>query len=244
MMLPRNFESNRANAQQSTGPTTAAGKQTVSQNAVVHGLAGRKHAALPGEEEPFQQHCRALIEALAPVGAIEEALAQDIAEDRWRLMRARAMENALFARIAQEQSSNLAPAAALVEAWVDPSKGLQRIALYASRIQRAIEKNTTRLEALQSQRKAAYEKAQEEAVLLTQLAQSKGETYDPAPDFPAPVTRWLCLFSVRNRAPHLTPRPPRRGRETKPDSSDGQLTACTPRQIAVVPSISRPTRAA
>ncbi len=95
------------------------------------------------------------------------------------------MENALFARIAQEQRSDLTPAAALVEAWIDPAKGLQRIALYANRIQRAVEKNTTRLEALQSQRKAAYEKAQEEAVLLTQLAQSKGETYDPAPDFPA-----------------------------------------------------------
>ncbi len=185
MMLPRNFESNRANAQKSTGPVTEAGKQTVSQNAVVHGLAGRKHAALAGEEEPFQQHCRALLEALAPVGAIEEAVAQDIAEDRWRLIRARAMENALFARIAQEQRSDLTPAAALVEAWIDPAKGLQRIALYANRIQRAVEKNTTRLEALQSQRKAAYEKAQEEAVLLTQLAQSKGETYDPAPDFPA-----------------------------------------------------------
>ena len=183
-MLPRNFETNRANAQHSTGPTTPAGKHTVSQNAVVHGLAGHKHAALPGEEDALQQHCRALLEAFAPVGAIEEALAQDIAEDRWRLRRARAMENALFARIAQEQSADLPPAAALVEAWIDPAKGLQRIALYASRIQRAIEKNTTRLDALQSQRKAACEKARDEAVLLTQLAQSKGQTYDPVPDFP------------------------------------------------------------
>ncbi len=195
MMLPRNFESNRANAQKSTGPVTEAGKQTVSQNAVVHGLAGRKHATLAGEEERFQQHCHTLVEALAPVGANEEALAQDVAEDRWRLIRARAMENALFARIAQEQSADLSPAAALVEAWIDPSKGLQRLALYANRIQRAIEKNTTRLETLQSQRKAAYEKAQEEAVLLTELAQSKGETYDPAPDFPAPVSPTGFVYS-------------------------------------------------
>ena len=105
------------------------------------------------------------------------------------------MENALFARIVQEQSADLSPVAALVEAWIDPSKGLQRIALYANRIQRAIEKNTIRLEALQSQRKAAHEKAQEEAVLLTELAQSKGETYDPAPDFPAPASPTGFVYS-------------------------------------------------
>ncbi len=217
MMLPRNFESNRANAQKSTGPVTEAGKQTVSQNAVVHGLAGRKHVALAGEEEPFRQHCRALLEALAPVGAIEEALAQDIAEDRWRLIRARAMENALFARIAQEQS-DLTPAAALVEAWIDPAKGLQRIALYANRIQRAIEKNTIRLEGLQSQRKAAYEKAQEEAVLLTQLAQSKGETYDPAPDFPPPAFQGGFVYAPSEIA-RLISRRARLEEATKPSQT-------------------------
>ncbi len=184
MMLPRNFESNRANAQSSTGPTSAAGKQTVSQNALKHGLSGRVHAALPGEEEPFARYCRELREALAPVGIIEEDLAQDIAADRWRLKRAHAMENALFAQIEREQAGELAPASAHAQAWTDPSKGLQRIALYAGRIQRAIEKNTAALEARQAKRKAAYEKAQEEAILLTQLAESKGEAYDSAADFP------------------------------------------------------------
>ena len=114
---------------------------------------------------------------------IEETLAHDIAADRWRLRRARAMENALFAKLERE-SGAATPAAAQADAWVDASTGLQRLALYANRIQRAIERNTARLEALQSERKAAFAAAQEEAVLLTQLAESKGETYDPAPDFP------------------------------------------------------------
>jgi hypothetical protein len=37
---------------------------------------------------------------------------------------------------------------------------------------------------MQAERRAACAQAQEEAMLLTQLAQSKGETYDPAQDFP------------------------------------------------------------
>ncbi len=159
MMLPRNFETNRATAQSlSTGPTSDAGKNIVSQNSLKHGLTARKHACLPGEEEPFERHCREIREALAPVGAIEEALAHDIAGDRWRLTRARAMENALFAKFELDSS---APdrATAHAEAWIDASKGLQRIAGYARALQRAVERNSARLEAMQTVRKAARARA-------------------------------------------------------------------------------------
>ena len=70
---------------------------------------GSTHAALPGEEAPFAQHCRAFLEALALVGLVEEALAEDIAADRWRLKRARAMENALFAQIERQHFGELTP---------------------------------------------------------------------------------------------------------------------------------------
>jgi hypothetical protein len=186
MIAPSQFETKRASAQSSApGPTSAAGKETVSKNALVHGLAGRTHAALRGEEDAFAQYVRAMCEDLAPVGAQEDELAESIAADCWRLRRARNMENALFTQIEIEQAGKLLPAAAQVQAWVDPSKGLQRLALYANRIQRAIEKNTAALEALQSKRKAAHEKALQEAILLTEVAQSKNQTYDPAPDFPS-----------------------------------------------------------
>ena len=38
---------------------------------------------------------------------------------------------------------------------------------------------------MQAERKAAQQKAEEEAKLLARAAFAKGETYDPAPDFPA-----------------------------------------------------------
>lgn len=186
MPSPEQLTANRANAQLSTGPVTDAGKQTVSRNALNHGLAGRTHAALAGEEGPFAQYCLAMFEALGPVGPIEDDLAQLIAADRWRLHRAHKMENALFAQIEREQADELDAGTADVQAWVDPAKGLQRIALYAARIQRAIEKNTAELKALQAARLAAYADAQQEAVLFTQLAAAKGQTYNPAPDFPTP----------------------------------------------------------
>lgn len=197
MMLPRNFESNRAQpAQKSTGPTSAAGKVTVSKNALVHGLSGRTHACLPGEEGPFEQFCREFIAALAPIGIVEESVAEDIAGDRWRLKRARAMENALFSRIANEKPDPLDPAAALVDAWLDASKGLKSVATYANRLQRAVEKNTAYLEGLQAKRKAGHAQGQEEAILLTQLAEANGETYNPAPDFPSTGAAGEFVYSA------------------------------------------------
>jgi hypothetical protein len=196
MMLPRNFETTRANAQSSsTGPTSETGKHIVSQNSLKHGLTARKHACLPGEEEPYELHCREIREALAPVGAIEEALAHDIAGDRWRLIRARAMENALFAKF---EFDSTAPdrATANAEAWIDASKGLQRLAGYARNLQRAVERNSAALEALQVKRKAAHEQARQEAILLTQLAESKGQTYDPAPDFPSTGSAAEFVYSA------------------------------------------------
>jgi hypothetical protein len=194
MMAPRNFEN------KSTGPTSAAGKVTVSKNALVHGLSGRTHACLPGEEGPFEQFCREFIEALAPVGIVEQAYAEDIAGDRWRLKRARAMENALFSRIANELPNPLDPstalAAALADAWLDASKGLKSVALYANRLQRAVEKNTAHLDALQAKRKAAHAQAQEDAILLTQLAEANGETYNSAPDFPATSAAGEFVYSA------------------------------------------------
>jgi hypothetical protein len=184
MMLPRDFETNRPNPHPSTGPITPAGKQIVSGNALKHGLAAKTHACLPGENEAFEKHCQGYLEAMLPVGKPEQDLVRNIAENYWRLKRAHAMENALFEQVVLEDSGGLDPASAQAQAWVDATKGLQRIALYAGRIQRAIDKSTAELKAIQQERKTAYAQAHQEAVLLTQLAAAKGETFDPASHFP------------------------------------------------------------
>ncbi len=199
-MSPDQLAANRANATLSTGPSSAAGKQIVSQNAVKHGLCGTAHAALPGEEAEFAIHCEGFRKAYSPVGVPEEQLVRNLAENYWRLQRAHAMETALFVRIAHEAAGELAPAAAHAEAWVDPAKGLQRIALYAARIQRAIEKNTAQLKAMQIERKTFYALAEQEAILLTQLAAAKGQTVDPAVDFPSPESCGGFVYSAKEIA--------------------------------------------
>ena len=83
------------------------------------------------------------------------------------------------------------------QTWLKEGKNIQLLALYAQRIQRSIERNMAELRTLRAERKAAREQALEEAVLFSQLAKSKGETYDAAADFPSPIVRF---FNRRIRA--------------------------------------------
>jgi hypothetical protein len=175
-----------------TGPRTPAGKRRSSLNATRHCLTGQIVIFTQEEAVAFDKHCAATRQALAAIGHEEDELAQAIAEDRWRLKRARALENSIFAQghqdhVAYSDSGNAEVDAALAQAttWKQQAKSLHLLTIYEQRINRALEKNTARLELLRSNRQAAFEKAQAEALLLTELAQSKGETYHPAADFPS-----------------------------------------------------------
>jgi hypothetical protein len=70
--------------------------------------------------------------------------------------------------------------------WLADGKHIQLLSLYAQRIQRAVERNMAELRTLRAERLAARQQALEEALLLSQLAKSKGESYDPAADLPSP----------------------------------------------------------
>ena len=177
--------SNRETPSRSTGPVTEAGKQTVAGNAVTHGLAGSsKHAVLPGERAEFETFLAEYLAHFRPVGPEERDIVTALAENNWRARRANSMEAALFEQALLEKEESTDAATAQAKAWIDASKGLQRIALYAARIERAITKDRARLDALQSARKAAYAKAQEEAILLAKLARAKGSSFQPADHFP------------------------------------------------------------
>src|SRR5580704_19507010 len=80
-----------------TGPRTEVGKQRSCINAYKHGLTGQIHLVTADEHDAFEKHCQAIVEALAPVGILEQQLAQSIAADKWRLNRARAIETGIFA---------------------------------------------------------------------------------------------------------------------------------------------------
>jgi hypothetical protein len=180
---------------------TEAGKRPSRLNAYKHGLTGQIHLFTPEEQEAFEKHCQPIVEALAPVGALEQGLAQAIAEDKWRLNRARALESGIFAlgQMADESDPDLlqndqreidqpgmSQALSQAKTWLADGKDIQLLSLYQQRIQRSSERNMAELRTLRAERKAACDQAVEEAVLLSQLAKSKGEAYNPAADFPSP----------------------------------------------------------
>src|SRR5580658_7456836 len=208
MASPAQITANIANAQKSSGPKTEKGKHRTRLNAYRHGLTGQICLLTAGEHEAFEQHCTGIRESLEPVGAIEIDLAQSIAEDRWRLKRARAIETGIFAlghlgQLGALSTSDRDDPAQLpidealsrARTWVDKSENFQLLALYEQRIHRAIEKNMAQLRTLRAERQAVHQQALEEAQLLARLAQSKGEKYDPAADFPPELLQIGSDFS-------------------------------------------------
>ena len=200
-MTEAQLTANRENAQHSTGPRTPEGRKRSSLNAFRHGLTGQIIIHTPEDEQAFKKHCNGIREALAPVGALELDLAQAVAEDRWRLNRARALENSIFARGQGEHLHEIsghpevATAFAQGRVWMDHAHELHLLTTYENRIRRSVEKNTAELRALQAERKAAIAKAEEEAWLLVQLAEAEGGDYDPADDFPPEYQPLGFVFS-------------------------------------------------
>ena len=85
---------NRRNAQQSTGPRSAEGKQRASRNALKWGLFTDDHIILPGESQGDHD---ALIEqfwnSLHPTDAVEAAIVERMIANRWKLRRLRDLES-------------------------------------------------------------------------------------------------------------------------------------------------------
>lgn len=81
------LEANRTNAEKSTGPKTAEGKQIVARNAVKHGLFSRHLVVSDEDPSEYQALLYDLHAALNPVGALEYYLVERIAITLWRQRR-------------------------------------------------------------------------------------------------------------------------------------------------------------
>ena len=157
-------------------------------NAWRHGLTGQILLQTPAEQAAYQDFCRGIHQSLAPVGALEQSIVQSIADDRWRLHHAAAMETDIVSLMMARDDHNpthipVADAAlAQAQAWLNRGKSLHLLGLYESRLNRHVEKNLAELRRLQAEREAILAKALEEAELLAQLAEAEGQPFDPAED--------------------------------------------------------------
>lgn len=187
-----------------TGPRTEAGKAVSRFNAVKHNLYSKVHIHSLEETEAFNAHCAIYRTELRPVGGQEAKLVHLIALCYWRLERAAAVEDNLFARAIHRNSEyyeEIAPgcgdAFAEAEAFTDNARFLTQLTQLESRLRRAAKEHRLELDALQSARKAAYDKAREEAIRLAGAAAKRGEVYDPAPDFPDPAAIGGFVFQLQ-----------------------------------------------
>ncbi len=93
------INANRANAQQSTGPTSAAGKAASSQNNFRHGLAG-PFSVLPWEnQDEFKTLQQDLLGEHQPVTRTELILVQEMTQSYWLMQRATRLQNGCFSEI-------------------------------------------------------------------------------------------------------------------------------------------------
>ena len=140
MTSPARAAANAANAQLSSGPTTEAGKARSSRNAVKHGLTSKELVIAPGEEQEFTELHDALLDQLAPEGALEMGLFNMIVHAQWQLQRFRALEAQLTANG--------------VDSLLDEStaKALDRLHRYAAANQRSYFKALKELSVIQNNR--------------------------------------------------------------------------------------------
>jgi hypothetical protein len=96
-MSKARVEASRRNGAKSRGPKTPEGKARSRLNAIKHGMRAAMHVVLPDENAvEFHALQEALMDELAPEGALQLVLARRVAVAAWRLARADRMEIELF----------------------------------------------------------------------------------------------------------------------------------------------------
>src|SRR5579859_5635001 len=169
----------------STGPRTPEGKRRCRLNSWRHGLTGQLMVFTPEEQKAYEKHCKIVLEGLSPVGDFELDIAQTIADDRWRLKRARAIEASTFALgMAEHAAANTGAepvddAFAHAKTWRQDAHNLHLLTVYEQRIQRALDKNVAHLKNLQAERKQEAREAMEKAKMLYVFAEAQGKPYQP-----------------------------------------------------------------
>jgi hypothetical protein len=171
-------EVNRANAQHSTGPKTAEGKTRSSLNALRHGLTGQP-VVMPTEDlQAYQRHLESFTDEYDPQGATEAHLVQALADTSWRLNRVAALETNLLAAA----PGQVEDAIAIVGFLERQSKALASLSMHSQRLSRQFERTVAQLRDLQQTRQAQEKRDLNNFLDVTEMFESRGETYNPSDD--------------------------------------------------------------
>ncbi len=195
MSTEAQIKANQENAQKSTGPRTAEGKATVSQNAVKHGLFASDPVVLGEDQAEFKLHRERLLADWYPQGYMETVLAHRIISLSWRLRRAESMQNhAIEIMYKRDMLSQLpmsiqpqyagqsphdmaigARSSAMADIAIKDfsnSKVLSRMMLYERRIENSMYRTMNQLRKLQTTRKAEDAAAEKQDRALRKRARA------------------------------------------------------------------------
>ncbi len=116
-------ERNRRNAQKSTGPKTARGREIVRHNAVKHGLRANPASGVVEDPDQFNGLLDELAEVIQPQNVIEENCIHRIAVCIWRLQRAAKIDSG----ITTLSMVSVADKQAEVQEWIERINGYWRM---------------------------------------------------------------------------------------------------------------------
>ncbi len=193
-------ETNRENAQKSTGPKTEEGKRTSSLNARRHDLTGQIIILPEAQMEEYIRFTSGFHTDKKPQGAIELNLVQQYADVNWRMNHSAAIEKVkLSLTIDDERESVDTECTPAHNSFVEArnyhlySETLRNISLYETRLSSRAAKLLKQINEIQAERRAREEKEMREAVLMYEMEQEVHEeeqtaapgkpfTYNPSED--------------------------------------------------------------
>lgn len=155
----RRTDANRINAQHSTGPRTSEGKSRASRNAVKHGLLAAQLVLSIEDRNDFETFRAGLIHEYQPVGTQELLLVTQIADNFWRLRRAKGIETAMFERYLDRESAS--PEQTLAQVWEQQSQEFERLRRYTAAFERAYYRAIATLRLIQKDRRREDERFDE-----------------------------------------------------------------------------------
>jgi hypothetical protein len=178
---------NRANAQLSTGPTSAEGKSKSSLNAVKTALTGRTVLLPTDDAEAYEQHLRAYDKEFKPMTPRETELVQSVADSSWRLHRIPTLELAIYARgriqFADQFNQHepaLRPGLIELQAHLTYEKQLRNLHTQEARLHRRREKDLAELRQLQQERDRRERDELDVAAKLYTAAKHDKKPFHPA----------------------------------------------------------------
>ena len=151
---------------------------------------------MPGEDlAAYQTFTQTFHDDLQPAGAVETQLVQSLADDAWRLNRAKALENNLLSLGLYEKAASILTereevrdALAMAEALREQTKALSTLSTHQNRLARTFERTLTLLRQIQAERREQERIEMIRAGRIYRLharqnkLEGKSEPYNPAAD--------------------------------------------------------------